>query len=167
MMSQKMSTIKGLLERLFAPQAPTRRGVALLLKSDVLSIKLLRPPHVVKWPQGIAPTRSKSPNLEPSRLSQPCQVAGRQTLRLDRPDLIMRQYQASHRGPQHHLDHKRRSELGEGKNQYATSSTDLAKMPRKICVSTWMLGEHRHHLKRTMCQHSLLCMTRSTNSESG
>ena len=53
-MNQEMSAVKELLERLFVPQALA----TMLLKSDALTSKLLRPPRAVKQPQGIARTLS-------------------------------------------------------------------------------------------------------------
>ena len=90
-MSQDIGTIKELLERLLVPKSRQQQGVISLLKSDALSSKLLRPPHVVKWPQGIARTRSKSPSLWPNQPSQPYKAARKQILRLDHLGLTTEQ----------------------------------------------------------------------------
>ena len=113
-MSQEMSNIKGLLERLLFHKPLRRQGVMSLSKSGALSSKLPKPPCVVRWPQGVARTHRKSPSLGLSQLSLLCRAVEGRTLRLDQPDLIMKQCQASRQGLQHHLGLKRRNKLEEG-----------------------------------------------------
>ena len=136
MMSQEIGMIKELLERLFVPQAPATTKGDNIVKSSALSSKLLRPPRMAKWPQGVARTPSTSPSQESNPPSRPYRIEIRRTLRLDHPGLTTKQYQASHRGPQHHSGRRRKSELEEGQSKRVTSLTYSARMPRKTCMFT-------------------------------
>ena len=70
-MSQEIGTIKQLLERLLAPRAPTVTRGETTIEGRALSSKPLKPPHVVKRPQGIVRTLSRSPVR---RLNLPTQL---------------------------------------------------------------------------------------------
>ena len=98
-MSQEIGTIKQLLERLLVLRAPTATRVKLLLKSGAPSNKPLEPPHVVKRPQDVVQTLSRSPIRRPNLPTQLHQVVRGRTPRLDHPDLTTKRFRAFHRSP--------------------------------------------------------------------
>ena len=134
MMSQEIGTTKELLEMLFVPQAPmTTKG------DNVVEERRAEQQAAKTTMRGKAASghhTKLAPSHELNLPSQPYRIARRQTLRLDHPNLTMEQCQASHRGPWHQQDHRRKSELEEDQSQCAMCSTDSARTLRKTCTFT-------------------------------